>query len=306
MPLDLAGSTQGDRPPQVARTSSPPLALAASRKNSRAQFISVRYRDLPVGGIQLHAHSLVEFSEWHLKRASDVFWRLYIPLSEGALIRFGKSRIPLRPGCLYLISPRTTLITETEKPFSMWMLHFQLGQTACLAGSPPLPAPDTVSEITPDTVLLNLLKSACPEQSEADSQSQQILFLSVLELIIHVLRTPASQSWEIKIRDTRVPALLELARENLSKHGVLDILRHSAGLDKTQLYRLFVAETGFPPMHFLTEMRLEHATNLLHKSALSVQEIAASSGFGDALHLNRMLKKHRNTTTAAVRREAIQ
>ena len=279
MVLNRQGQKSVDGSLQSVESRGSPIRLAAAPRKSRNQFIGIKHQDIPPAGIQILAHSLVEFSQWQLKRASDLFYRLYIPLSEGGLIKFGKTSIPLRPEFFYLISPRTTLITENEKPFSMWVLHFQLGDMTASPGDTPLPTQDTVYEIKPTSDLLRLLEKACPKRTEDDSHSPCVPFLSVLELIIHTLRTSPSQNWEIKIRDNRVPALLELARENLSKHGVLDILRNAAGLDRTQLYRLFVAETGFSPMHFLTEMRLDHATDLLRNSTLSAQEVAAASGF---------------------------
>lgn len=283
-----------------------PLRLAPSSKKTRHECTGLKLNDLPPTCIQLLSQSLIEFSEWRLKRASDLFWRLYIPLSEGAHIKFGKASIPLRPGFLYLISPRTTLVTNNEKPFQMWVIHFQVGEISALARSTPLQAQDTVSEIQVSDDLYRLTQEACPTEAIPDSQSQQTQFVSVLELILRTLRTKAHQIWSIQIRDNRVPALLELIRENIDKADILEVLRNSAGFNRLQLYRLFVAETGYPPIHFVIEIRLDQATHLLRHTTLSPASIAEMTGFGDAIHMKRMFKKHRGLSSADIRRQAFQ
>ena len=57
------------------------------------------------------------------------------------------------------------------------------------------------------------------------------------------------------------------------------------GLSRSQLYRVFCAETGRSPKQVLTDLRLRRACRLLEDTALSVEEVAASVGFASAQRL---------------------
>lgn len=57
--------------------------------------------------------------------------------------------------------------------------------------------------------------------------------------------------------------------------------------------RIFKAETGNTPIHYLIDIRLTKAYNLLTQNLeMSIQEIAAQVGYEDAYHFSKLSRKN--------------
>ena len=102
------------------------------------------------------------------------------------------------------------------------------------------------------------------------------------------------------LADTRAWALEHLA-EPLS---VPDLARH-AHVSARTFARRFVAETGRSPKQWLLTHRVQHARRLLETTELSIEEVAARSGFGSAaalrIHFERVTATRPTAYRAAFR-----
>lgn len=76
------------------------------------------------------------------------------------------------------------------------------------------------------------------------------------------------------------------------------------GLSRSQLFRVFKAQCGRSPMDVLGELRLSHAKRLLSGTALSLNEVALSSGFSSAARLGEVFRDELGSTPTAFRRAA--
>lgn len=81
------------------------------------------------------------------------------------------------------------------------------------------------------------------------------------------------------------------------------LLAKSLNVERTYLYRLFMEHTGISPQEYLTEVRMERACELLTGSELSVQTVACSVGYKDALYFSRLFRKRKGTTPSDYRRK---
>ncbi|MCB1093918.1 MAG: helix-turn-helix transcriptional regulator, partial [Verrucomicrobiae bacterium] len=81
----------------------------------------------------------------------------------------------------------------------------------------------------------------------------------------------------------------------------LNDLSRFAGVSVRTLSTMFVSGTGFPPMRYLIELRLNHAMKLLRHTGHSIDQIADECGFPNRYYFTRMLAKYRKTTPAAFR-----
>ena len=82
---------------------------------------------------------------------------------------------------------------------------------------------------------------------------------------------------------------------------IAEIAAH-AGLSPSGLQHAFRRATGRPPMAVLREMRVETAKALLLRTGMTVEQIAACTGFADAFHLSRVFKQLTGERPQAYRR----
>lgn len=67
---------------------------------------------------------------------------------------------------------------------------------------------------------------------------------------------------------------------------------------------LFKARTGVSPQRYLIDLRLTRAQQLLRDTHLSIQQIAAAVGYGDAFYFSRLFRHHIGLSPSAFRKKA--
>ena len=99
----------------------------------------------------------------------------------------------------------------------------------------------------------------------------------------------------------RVIARME---RNYSKRITLDELALTAKMTSRNLLRHFKKATGSSPIDYLEGLRISAAKESLEKTALSITEIAAGSGFSDSNFFSRQFKKTVGVSPREFRRNA--
>lgn len=98
-------------------------------------------------------------------------------------------------------------------------------------------------------------------------------------------------------------ALAYIERHLSTPMTVHDIARN-AGTSERRLYVLFGQHLKRTPFAHIATLRLNLAIDLLRQTSLSIIEIAHRAGYADQSALTHALKKARNLTPAAVRKQA--
>lgn len=80
-----------------------------------------------------------------------------------------------------------------------------------------------------------------------------------------------------------------------------DIVKHSF-MSRSYLCKLFKEEFGQGIMHFLLEVKLEHARKLLHSTDLNISVIASQCGFQDNSHFSKAFHKSYGMTPREYRK----
>lgn len=101
-------------------------------------------------------------------------------------------------------------------------------------------------------------------------------------------------------RNTLSP-LLEQIRKTLDRAHTVPQLAHSAGMSERTFLRRFKAATGTSPGDWLTEVRLQHARDLLERTKLPIDMIAEQSGFGSTITLRHHFRARLKTSPVAYR-----
>lgn len=277
---------------------STPIPLRHGPPEVRHRICGERSEDLPVGGIEVLMHRKVTLTQWALRKASDFYWRLYWPQNRGARVIYEGRSTPLIPGRLYLIPPLTPFDTESAAPFTKWYFHFTLhGADLTPAGG--------VHEFSPTSQMKALLSKTCPKSVVVNALQESMRPWLVIELITLVIRHAPDRLWCATHPDARLGKAIKLMNQAFSQKLTLQQLSKHAGLSARGLGQLFLEQTGFAPIRYLTELRLNHCCRLLRHSTLPIEAVAEQCGFANRFYLSRMLRKYRHTTPAAFRRQTL-
>ena len=95
---------------------------------------------------------------------------------------------------------------------------------------------------------------------------------------------------------------LEFMNANLARQHSVASLAKLAHMSTRTFARRFVAETGVTPMQWLTAQRVLHARLLLETTDASIDEIAASCGFGSATLFRHHFTREVGVAPSAYRR----
>ena len=128
------------------------------------------------------------------------------------------------------------------------------------------------------------------------------------QLSVIILRRHAN----ILFREPPATECLSFRREHLVRDYIhahlherltLEDLAASAGLSKFHFARQFRASTGTTPHEFVMRQRLDRARLLLQRTNTPLPEIAATCGFADQSHMNRVVKKRLGATPGTIRNQ---
>ncbi len=100
-----------------------------------------------------------------------------------------------------------------------------------------------------------------------------------------------------------VQQAINFVRNNFSRGiGVADMAGHVC-ISRSYLYKLFQEKLGMSPKQFLTQFRINRSKDLLAVTDLSVEGVALSCGYEDALVYSKTFKKATGMPPSLYRRE---
>jgi AraC family transcriptional regulator of arabinose operon len=101
--------------------------------------------------------------------------------------------------------------------------------------------------------------------------------------------------------DPRVQRAQELIAADPGAPHTVRSLAAEVSLSASRFAHLFTRQLGHSPMRALREARLHHAARLLEGTDLSVERVAAASGFASPFHFNRVFRDHYGTPPGVYR-----
>ncbi|MER6385730.1 helix-turn-helix domain-containing protein [Streptomyces sp. NPDC001250] len=101
--------------------------------------------------------------------------------------------------------------------------------------------------------------------------------------------------------DARVRRAEELIAADPGAPHTVRSLAESVALSPSRFAHLFTQSTGRSPMRALREARLRHAARLLEGTDLTVERVAAASGFTSPFHFSRVFRERHGVPPGAYR-----
>jgi len=102
--------------------------------------------------------------------------------------------------------------------------------------------------------------------------------------------------------DERIRRAVDFLTEKMREPLSLDSLARACGLSVSRLAHLFREQIGMPPQHYLEELRLQRAAQLLRSTGLRIGEVAAETGYTGAFYFSSRFRKKFGQSPSEYRR----
>ena len=115
------------------------------------------------------------------------------------------------------------------------------------------------------------------------------------EFITGEVREPSSRQrlshrTRLGITNRKLLRVIDFMERHIEEPVGLPQLAEKADISQRQMERLFKSQVQMSPIRFYTRLRLQQARRLLHRSDMSVLQVAVASGFRTAEHFSRSYK----------------
>lgn len=129
-----------------------------------------------------------------------------------------------------------------------------------------------------------------PGADSALTRLAELMFIEVLRRYLTDL--PAGQTgWLAGLRDETVGRVLRLFHSQPAHPWTLEELARAVASSRSHVARQFALLVGLPPMHYLTQWRMQVAASLLTQSGAKVAAIGAEVGYDSEAAFSRAFKK---------------
>ncbi|MGV9455542.1 helix-turn-helix domain-containing protein [Streptomyces sp. NPDC003635] len=135
----------------------------------------------------------------------------------------------------------------------------------------------------------------------AHGSAARELALCALEEVVLLTAATAREQPAPPGVDARIRRAEELIVADPGAPHTVRSLAEQVALSPSRFTHLFTRQLGQPPMRALREARLRHAARLLEGTDLSVERVAAASGFASPFHFNRVFRERYGTPPGAYR-----
>ena len=218
-------------------------------------------------------------ANWNYTNVNLRVWLLYWNRTSGAELELNGSVKKMEPGEVILIPPYTTFSTRLREPFLHFYIHFEAKAPFDRVKREFLCFPASHAA----KVLPRILKAR-------DEISRALAFR--LLIYEYLLRIPGSAFLPPgeSVLDTRILRALDIMNHELALTRDNRGICKRIGMSLNNFYRLFLAETGTTPKHYLLNQRMESARRLLIDSEKTIDEIAFETGYADRYHFSKAFK----------------
>lgn len=149
-------------------------------------------------------------------------------------------------------------------------------------------------------ILKSELASGAVNRAYIDAMVQS----TILHLLHQYITAPAQlRSLSMTLSQTKLNDVLEYIHLHLNQEVHIDTLAQIAHASPYYFVRAFKQAMGITPHAYIVQQRLEHAKQLLRTTALSLTEIAYTTGFSCQSHFSKAFRQHIQTSPSIYRQQ---
>ena len=208
------------------------------------------------------------------------------------------------PDHYFIIHPNMphTYYADKNRPWSIYWIHFSGQKAKYLAkelNTPILVERSKTSRINDRLSLFNEIFQNLDRGYSIESLEYVNLCLSrLLATFSHI-----SQFRLINEQHSKDPVELSInyMLENLELRLKLAEIAKQVDLSPSYFSRLFVSRTGFAPIEYFIQLKIQRSCQLLNNRELTIQDVARRIGIEDQFYFSRLFKKVMNVSPQAYR-----
>ena len=139
--------------------------------------------------------------------------------------------------------------------------------------------------------LMNELQRMQEEISVSRPGADLVLLAKALEIFVFISREYSANERPMARSLCRLGELISMLETRYLEHWTIRRISRIASMAPSTLLPVFKRVTGYSPIEYLLELRLNKAAGMLQKSGLAISEIASQCGFGDSNYFSRQFRK---------------
>lgn len=219
----------------------------------------------------------------------------------------------LGPGHTFLIRPKRLFSYESDAidPWRYRWVAFAGDRASSLLAEAGLGADRhivyTGEDRSPDERCREIYEAFRARRPSASLEAAGLLHL----LLASLMSTGAERAEQPPIGDTHGEELVRQVIGYLSTQYAepvsIEAMAETLGYNRAYLSRLFKRHAGVTPIAFLTRIRIDRGKRLLReRPELTVEQVASSVGFQDALYFSKQFRRAFGTTPTGYRTDALR
>lgn len=144
-----------------------------------------------------------------------------------------------------------------------------------------------------ENIFSDIIKLTDKIEGETINIENETKLVNHISLLINNLNLEEEISKKLSLK--KINEIKEYIDDNYLKNIMLDDLAETAKVSKYYLIRKFNGRYGLSPHQYITNLRINHAKNLL-KNNMDFADIALDSGFYDQSHFSKCFKEYTGVT----------
>lgn len=130
----------------------------------------------------------------------------------------------------------------------------------------------------------------------------------LLEIIAYYIEHADGESMQFSSTpaNEKLNSVMNYINEHLSDNITIERLAAIAHFNPRYFIRFFKQNIGSTPIHYINQVRMEKAKNLLSTSRMNVTEVADAIGFNDLFHFSKAFKTHTGYTPTEFKKYLVQ
>ena len=230
----------------------------------------------------------------------------FILRGKGTYLVGGKQH-ELKAGEGFIITPgmSANYIADRQEPWEYIYAIFRGADAETLVRNAGLDTKHLTFSFSADEEMLGLLSNMHAASRDNKAQGYDVIgyFLLIMSRLIREQTRKGSEP----LRPENYIAKAIAYVEDYYPYGVsVRDMAAYVGIDRTHLYRLFMANVGISPQRYLNEYRLKKAVEMMERQQYSLGAIALSVGFYDVSHFSRAFVAHYGIQPGAYREQLHQ